>query len=208
MVLLSDFSSITEYEDTAPNAVEFRGSYHKTHPITRNFNLQLNLQYTRTVELVDPMPDRVTGTSLLRTTPDTWGETDIVALQEERGVTTDSFEVRGPNNIAVAATYHTERATLEGGRSKDARVVVMGDADSTSNQLLGYSGNSDLILNMVAWLTENEDLIAIRPRGSEGQVLILSATEQRTVVWLSVLGALQGIIIIGFLSYLYRRRFQ
>jgi ABC-type uncharacterized transport system involved in gliding motility auxiliary subunit len=86
--------------------------------------------------------------------------------------------------------------------------VVVGDSDSTSNQLLGHRGTVDLILNTVAWLTENEDLIAIRSRGSDGQVLSLSLSEQRGIVWLSVLGTLQVIILIGILTFLYRRRYQ
>jgi hypothetical protein len=63
-------------------------------------------------------------------------------------------------------------------------------------------------LNTIAWLTENEDLIAIRPRGSEGQVLSLTVAEQRGIVWLSVLGTLQVIVLIGMLTFLYRRRYQ
>ena len=207
--LLSDFSRLTDYKDTAPNAVEFRGSFHAGHPITRNIDVRLDMQYLRTVGLKDPLPDKVSGSSLLRTTPDTWGETDIQGiLSQDRSVKPDAYEVRGPNSVAVAVTYHTDRDTLDSGRSQDARVVVFGDADSTSNQLIGFAGTADLILNTMAWLTENEDLIAIRPRSSEGQVLSLTLAEQRGIVWLSVLGSLQVVIVIGMLTFLFRRRYQ
>ncbi|HIA47592.1 MAG TPA: hypothetical protein EYN96_06400 [Candidatus Hydrogenedentes bacterium] len=209
LALIDDFSSIKDYEDTSPDAVEFRGSFHATHPITRNIDVRLDMQWLRTVQIQDPPPDRVTGTTLLRTTPDTWGESDIPAvLDDSSAISRDAYEIDGPNSVAVAATYHTERATMEGGRSQDARVVVIGDADSTLNQLLLAGGTADLILNTIAWLTENEDLIAIRPRGSEGQVLSLTVAEQRGIVWLSVLGTLQVIVLIGMLTFLYRRRYQ
>lgn len=206
--LASDFSLLTDEEDPWPNAVEFRGSFHASHPITRNIDVRIDMQQLRTVQLTDPLPERVTGTTLLRTIPGSWGETDIQALMDEHGIAQDPFEAQGPNPVAVAVTVHTERTTMGDTRAEDARIVAIGDADSTSNQLLGYTGTADLILNSVAWLAESEDLIAIRPRGSEGQVLSVTVAEQRGVVWISVLGTLQVIVLIGILTFLYRRRYQ
>ncbi|MFP6583144.1 MAG: DUF4350 domain-containing protein, partial [Candidatus Hydrogenedentota bacterium] len=205
--LLTDFAQLGNYQDTAPNAVEFRGSYHATHPITRNIGVITNLQYLRSVVLVEPLPDRVVGSSILRTTPDTWGEVDFDRLElgEQHR---DGYEASGPNSIAVAMTYQSERATLEGEKSSDGRVVVIGNSQCTANQLVLEAGTADLLLNTIAWLTESEDLIAIRPRGNETAILRLSLNEQRTIIWISVLGTVQAVILAGIGTFLFRRRYQ
>ena len=53
----------------------------------------------------------------------------------------------------------------EPSEAPEGRLVVVGDSDFIGNNLaLAPLGNADLFLNMVNWLTEDEDLIAIRPR--------------------------------------------
>ena len=86
-------------------------------------------------------------------------------------------------------------------------MVVIGDSDLASNKNIGIGYNTDLLLNTIAWLTENADLIAIRPQAGES-VLHLSVSEQRAIVWLSVLGALQLVVLLGIVTFLFRRRYQ
>lgn len=208
LVFLTDYTQLAAYPDNAPNAVEFRGSYHKTHPITRGIGVKMDLQFVRSVVPVEPLPDRVVGGSILRTTPDTWGETDFERIEKEKVWKRDGYEASGPNSFGVAMTFRSDKSTLEGQRSADGRVVVLGNSQCASNQNLGNVGNADLILNTIAWLTESEDLIAIRPRGTETAVLNFSLDEQRTIVWISVLGTLQTVILIGMGTFLYRRRYR
>lgn len=208
----TDFSSlpvqgIEDFVETDPSAVEFRGSFHSTHPITRTIDVSMQLSQVRTVALEIILPEGVVGTTLLRSTPDTWGEMDIAGMIEGGTPTMDGFERQGPNPVAVAVTLKSDRATMAGSRSRDGRVVVIGDADITSNQQIEIGYNTDLMLNTVAWLTENADLIAIRP-GTGEAVLTLSKAEQRAIVWLSVLGALQTIVVAGIITMVYRRRYQ
>lgn len=210
VVFVTDYASqplLDGYEDNDPAKVEFRGSFHSTHPITRTIDGSVQMSQVRTVALDNVLPEDVVGTTLLRTTPDTWGETDIVGMIKTGSPAKDGFERGGPNPVAVAVTVKTDRVTLSGGRSKDGRIVVIGDADFASNKNIGYTYNTDLILNTVAWLTENADLIAIRPRADEA-VLSLSIGDRRGIVWLSVLGTLQVVVIAGILTMLFRRRYQ
>ena len=46
----------------------------------------------------------------------------------------------------------------------ETRVVVVGDSDFASNGVLGIQGNRDLFMNMVGWLSQQENLISIRPK--------------------------------------------
>ena len=46
----------------------------------------------------------------------------------------------------------------------ETRIVVIGDSDFAANGALGIQGNRDLFLNTVGWLSQQENLIAIRPK--------------------------------------------
>ena len=42
--------------------------------------------------------------------------------------------------------------------------MVIGDSDFAANAGLGIQGNRDLFMNTVGWLSQQENLISIRPR--------------------------------------------
>ncbi len=209
VMFATDFASlpIEGYVDNDPSGVEFRGSFHATHPITRTIDVNMQMNLARSVTLDAIPPEGIVGTTLLRTTPDTWGETDIEGIMQGLSPSQDGFELKGPNSVAVAVTVKSDRATMSGSRSQDGRIVVIGDSDLASNKNIGIGYNTDLLLNTIAWLTENSDLIAIRPKAGEA-VLHLSMGEQRAIVWLSVLGTLQLVVIVGLGTFLFRRRYQ
>ena len=47
--------------------------------------------------------------------------------------------------------------------AKAARLVVVGDSDFASNELIGNYQNRDLFVNAVNWLVDDTDQIAVRP---------------------------------------------
>ena len=69
----------------------------------------------------------------------------------------------------------------------ETRVAAIGDSDFASNGWLGVQGNRDLFLNTVGWLSQQENLISIRPRDPEDRRLTMSAQAQRNVKWLALL---------------------
>ena len=199
--LLGDF----DYEETP----EFRGSFHAGHPITRTFDQYLILDNVRSVILTDPMPEKVTGLTILRTTPDTWGEKNIQGAIDRIPAMRDGNDVEGPNSIVVAVTKLNETPSMDGGESNDGRIVVVGDADISANAAVTPgSASANFLLNSIAWLTENDDLIAIRPTGQESQPLVLSDEERRAIAWMASLAAVQLIGIAGLITWVVRRRNQ
>jgi ABC-type uncharacterized transport system involved in gliding motility auxiliary subunit len=205
--IISDFRMIGDYDFA--ETPEFRGSFHAAHPITRTLDQFLVLDDICTVRLVDPMPEGVTGMTILRSTPDTWGETNVRAVYEGKPYERDGGDTPGPSSVAVAVAKANETPTLDGGRSNDTRIVVLGDSDISSNQsVIPGSASTNLLLNTIAWLTENDDLIAIRPTGQEELPLILSDEEQRAVAWLASLAAVQIIGLAGFITWAVRRKNQ
>src|SRR5262249_5784610 len=60
---------------------------------------------------------------------------------------------KGPLTLAAAGTY-----------SGKGRFVVVGNSAWIANNFLRFNGNRDLFLNMMNWLSADEDLISIRPK--------------------------------------------
>ena len=93
----------------------------------------------------------------------------------------------------------------EPAKQPEARVVVYGDSDFASNAVLGVQGNRDLFMNIMNWLSSDEDLISIRPKDPEDRRLTMSASQMRMVAYSSVV-AIPLIIIAAGVGVWWRRR--
>lgn len=195
--------------DDREAVASFLGCFNNEHPVTRSFGQQMLFRLARTVRCAGKPPSGVLGTELLRTTPDFWPETDLVLLFRAGKVQRRTDEALGSYGVAVAVTARVEGAAGQEAPVRDARLIVVGNADFTSNGQFGaIPGHLNFFLNAIAWLSEREDLIAIRPSGKEDPPIILSDMEQRTIVWISVLGVLQAVVAAGVAVHLYRRKYQ
>ena len=63
----------------------------------------------------------------------------------------------------------------------ETRVVVFGDSDFAANGVLGIQGNRDLFMNTVGWLSQQENLISIRPKEADDRRITLTATQQTNI---------------------------
>jgi ABC-type uncharacterized transport system involved in gliding motility auxiliary subunit len=88
---------------------------------------------------------------------------------------------------------------------KEGRVVAFGDSDFASNALLGFQGNRDLFLNAVAWLSQDTDLISIRPREPEDQSLTLTEAQRQNVAILALLLVPGLFVALGVRAWWVRR---
>ena len=85
------------------------------------------------------------------------------------------------------------------------RFIVLGDSDFATNGASGIQGNGDLFVNMNNWLTQQENLISIRPRDTGDRRVTLTADQQRMIGFLSLL-FIPGIILgTGVLTWWQRR---
>jgi ABC-type uncharacterized transport system involved in gliding motility auxiliary subunit len=71
--------------------------------------------------------------------------------------------------------------------------------------MLRFNGNPDLVMNMINWLTSDEDLISIRPREQDNRPLTLSAAQMRMLM-LSSLILIPGMILAAGVSVWWKRR--
>jgi ABC-type uncharacterized transport system involved in gliding motility auxiliary subunit len=85
-------------------------------------------------------------------------------------------------------------------------VIAFGDADFASNRLVGVPvGNKDLILNSVAWLSQDTDLISIRAKEADDQRMFLTGGQALGVMLISLLGLPLIPIVLGVMSWWSRR---
>jgi ABC-type uncharacterized transport system involved in gliding motility auxiliary subunit len=116
------------------------------------------------------------ATPLIVTQARSWNE--VGELSGEIRAGDQAAELPGPMNVAFALTrsLHDESGGLQ-----TQRVVVVGDADFLSNQYLGNGSNLDIGLNMVNWLSHDDNLISVSPKPAIDTQLDLSPTSQLVI---------------------------
>lgn len=88
---------------------------------------------------------------------------------------------------------------------KEGRFVAVGSSSWIGNNILRFNGNRDLFLNMMNWLSSDEDLISIRPKEPEDRRLNLSRRQMSMIFFSSVVG-LPLIVIAGGMMVWWKRR--
>jgi ABC-type uncharacterized transport system involved in gliding motility auxiliary subunit len=112
----------------------------------------------------------------------------------------------GPIPLGAAVSASAPGAKpAENGKTAESRLVVFGDSDFVSNSAIGISGNGNLFMNAVNWLTQQENLIAIRPKDPSDQRLTMTENQQMRVLILSLL-LIPGVIFGSGVYAWWRRR--
>jgi ABC-type uncharacterized transport system involved in gliding motility auxiliary subunit len=182
------------------------------HPITQKFTLITAYPLARSVTPVNGGVEGHTAQSFVETSPRSWAETDIKALLTSGQVKfeAEKGDKQGPVSIAAAVSAAAAPAgatpPAEGAEAKpESRVVVFGDSDFAANATLGIQGNRDLFLNTVGWLSQQENLISIRPKEAEDRRVTMTASQQSNIGWLSLL-IIPGLIFALGVQTWWRRR--
>ncbi len=155
--------------------------YQSFYPFARSITLTPTQDYTKNVA------------PILSTSPGSWLETNLQATQPEFN---DGVDLQGPLYIGAAAENN----------DNEARLVVIGDAGFVTNQNASpQMANLDLFLNAVNWLTEEEELISIRPKQPENRQLFLTATQVNMTLLTSVIIIPLAVFTVG-LGVWWKRR--
>jgi ABC-type uncharacterized transport system involved in gliding motility auxiliary subunit len=179
------------------------------HAITQRFKYLTAYPAARSVT---PVPGGVNGHTaqgFVETSPRSWAESDLKGMLTTQKVSFNaaSGDKQGPITIAAAVSAP---ATAAPGAAPDApkpetRVVVFGDSDFAANSGLGIQGNRDLFMNTVGWLSQQENLISIRPKDADDRRLTMTAAQQTNVTWLSLF-IIPGLVFLVGVSTWWRRR--
>jgi len=179
------------------------------HPITQRFRLLTAFPAARSVTPVAGGVNGHTAQGFVETSPRSWAESDLKGMLTSGKVSFNaaSGDKQGPITLAAAVSA---AGTAPAGAAADApkpetRVVVFGDADFVTNSNLGIQGNKDLFMNTVGWLSQQENLISIRPKEPDDRRLTMTAAQQTNVRWLSLL-IIPGLVFFAGVSTWWRRR--
>jgi ABC-type uncharacterized transport system involved in gliding motility auxiliary subunit len=161
-----------------------------SHPIVRVMQDNASVMpLSRSMEVKSP------AETLFSSTADSYALTDPKLPIHEADIEKGA---KGPFILGAAATIGTG--------DKAGRVVVVGSSDWMSNFILAAPiANRDLALNMMNWLTSDEDLISIRPKDPEDRRLNITTSGIRILFFTSVLG-LPLIVILSGVSVWWKRR--
>jgi ABC-type uncharacterized transport system involved in gliding motility auxiliary subunit len=187
------------------------------HPILRDFAAVTLFPMASALELDDGGDWQ--STPLLRTLPRSWSETG--EIEGEIRFDEGTGERAGPLTIGVALTRTFDRPESEAGQNaeqtvedtgpgedsegREQRVVVIGDGDFLSNAYLGNGANLDLGLNIIRWLTRDEQFIDIRVKPAPDLTLTLSNTAS-AVIGIGFLFVVPLALLAGGITIWYRRR--
>ena len=186
-----------------------------SHEITRDFSLATAFHMARSVQAGTGHVDGVTTQNLVETSQASWAETDLT-LKEPVGMD-EGKDRKGPISLGAVATITASTpdspspgpspspAAGTDAAKPEGRVVAFGDSDFASNALLGFQGNQDFLLNTVAWLAQDADLISIRARDVDDQRLFVTRDQQANVWWLSIV-LIPGLFIVLGVAAWWRRR--
>ncbi|MFV2031649.1 MAG: GldG family protein [Gammaproteobacteria bacterium] len=138
--------------------------------------------------------------AILRSGDNSWSETGSIAGEVFNGDNPD--ETNGPLDIGITLSRSLQQ---DDGSQLEQRVAVIGDADFLSNRYLGNGSNLELGLNMINWLSRDDNLISISPRPAPDTRLVLSQTQQ-IVISLSFLLVIPLLLTGTGLRIWLRRR--
>jgi len=175
-------------------AMPLVSQYDQEHGITKGFNV---MTFYDQASSVTPMEDKkgYTITELLKTSANSWAESDWstgkVAFDENK-------DIQGPVSIGVVV----EKDLSEG----KTALAIFGDSDFAMNGHFDNQGNSDLVLNTINYLAEEEDLISIRPKQVDDRRLTLTQANVSSIFYLVVITIPVLVIILGVVIFMKRNR--
>ena len=166
---------------------------YESHPITEPLT-RVPTAYPLARTLDTKTAGKATLSKLVATTDASVATTSISA----RGAVDPTKGKKGPLTLAIAGT-------LSG--SPQGRFVVVGTSHVAQNSIAGSRslGNRDLMVNIVNWLSSDEDLISIRPKAPEDRPLNMTSGRLNATFWLSVVVFPLAVIGFGLITW-WRRR--
>ncbi len=150
-------------------------------------------------QIGDTTSTDITYTPLVETSAQSWGETSQEVAER------DDADVPGPLVLAAAIESQPMLSAGSGDTGAKTRIVLIGDSDFASNATADIPGNGVLFLNAINWLAEEEQLIAIGPKDTQGQPPSFDDVASSLICFGSIFG-IPGIVLgTGIVVWIVRR---
>jgi ABC-type uncharacterized transport system involved in gliding motility auxiliary subunit len=191
-----------------------------SHAITQDFNLITMFPVARAIVPAKDAPAGRSGQSFIQTAQRSWGETNLASLEDPSKLSPEpeKGDMSGPVSIAVATAVPAPSPEKpdatpasnppdkpEEAPKPETRVAAIGDSDFAENGYLGIEGNRDLFMNTVNWLSQQENLISIRPREAADRRITLTANASQAM-FLLTLFVIPAIVLGAGVFTWWRRR--
>lgn len=178
------------------------------HPITRGLEgIAVLFPTARSL-----LPDADDAQSIVETSADGWGETNLGMLLRGEPVAADEGADRmGPVAVAVVVESDAPEASpaeIEGAAPTDGgtyRLAVFGDADFLTDAEIGNAGNLILAMNTVNWMTARDLAMGIPPRNVEDLGFFIDQRQMR-IIQIVVLLVMPGAAVAAGVLVWRRRR--
>jgi ABC-type uncharacterized transport system involved in gliding motility auxiliary subunit len=178
-------------------------SNYESHPITKDMTRVMTFfPMARSLQILAEPGSPFNATALFKSSESSWGEKNLKGNEAQYDEGTD---IKGPLNLAVVSTKSVSSDGKTKTLGKEARVLVVGDSDFAMNAYFRKGANGDLLLNMVSWLAEDEDMISIRPKNQENRGIQLTRARSKSLFWLVMILMPAGALITGVAVWLRRR---
>lgn len=179
------------------------------HEITEGFNLATFYPLVQMITFDQTNPD-FSFEPIAKTTPNSWSKMNLDNKELQFNPDED---IQGPLIIAGIVEKSLSNSSEGGsGESQDleentadqSTVVLFGDSDFAGNGTFFFSGNGDLFLNTINYLTKEEDLIAITPKEIRFSPLLLSRNQGQLIMYVSLFIVPITVVVTGL--WIWRRR--
>lgn len=170
-------------------------SNYTSHAVTNDFNVMTFFPSTRSVTPKENHESNLSIQTLLSTSQRSWGETNL----QNREVSNDqNVDLQGPVTLCAVVTKEDSLGIT--------RLVTIGDTDFANNLYFYSQGNGNLFMNIISWLAEEEDLIAIRARQPDDRRISLTAKQMRWLMYFTVILMPLAALSAGVVIYIKRER--
>ena len=189
------------------------------HAITEGFRVITAYPMARSMAPIEGGSNAHIAQPLVNTSAQSWSEADLASLstgKAEVAFNADKGDKQGPITLGAAvsapatvtpppASGNATPGSPDSERKPETRVVAVGDSDFASNMAIGISGNRDFFMNSMNWLSQQENLIAVRPRQPEDRRLTLTADQQNRIAILTIF-IIPGLVFATGIYTWWKRR--
>jgi ABC-type uncharacterized transport system involved in gliding motility auxiliary subunit len=175
-----------------------------THEITQDLGQVFTMfPHARPVSFLDGKAKDWAFHPLAKSSARSWGHTESPAPERAQARDFDPRnDTPGPLTLAGLVVARTSPAE----NARQPAVLMVGDSDFASNAYLDFSGNTDFMLHIMAWLAEEKDLITIAPKDVALGTFLLTAAQSNALFAVQVLGLPSFFLAAGFVVWRRRRR--
>jgi len=183
------------------------------HEITKDMKGMITIYpVARSVSPVStPKESDITTTTIIQSLPQSWSYRGKIDFGKEMSPD-QTRDKEGPVSMGVAVTMPLEKKEpeepfkpTEEKKGKEIRLVVVGNSSFIDNKYLAFQGNSDMFLNIMNWLSQEEDLISIRPKDPEMHSLDLKPQQSLMIALFALIVFPLLLKITGISVWLHRR---